>query len=374
MSIQLLNRSLLATVIGAALALGTPGTTHARDRNSAQYDNEAKAAQHDEKAKARKAAMQQAVANDRAEARADARAHADLNARVNADRLQARARAGVEADARARGDANNLRARQQAIAEARARAAADARRESARNDAARHQAEQAQERARINRAAPYGQAVSAEAHRRNAERQFDRNRNDSRAEDRRVAIARERAREQAYRDYLAQRQRLAQQRSYDLQRAHRLAQYRYQQQYYQSLRNLQLRDSRYDWGSDPYFYSQPTYRYWRSGSYYEVNRYAADMLRQAVRFGYEQGYQAGRADRMDGWRPDYRNSFAYQDANYGYRGYYVDRQEYNHYFREGFQRGYEDGYYRQQRYGRYENGNYSMLDTVLSVILNLTNL
>ena len=72
--------------------------------------------------------------------------------------------------------------------------------------------------------------------------------------------------------------------------------------------------------------------------------------------------QAGRADRMDGWRPDYRNSFAYQDGNYGYRGYYVDRREYNHYFREGFRRGYEDGYYRQSRYGRYDNGNYSLFE------------
>jgi hypothetical protein len=77
---------------------------------------------------------------------------------------------------------------------------------------------------------------------------------------------------------------------------------------------------------------------------------------------------------MDGWRPDYRNSFAYQDGNYGYRGYYVDRQDYNYYFREGFQRGYEDGYYRQSRYGQYDNGNYSIFSAVLGTILSLTNL
>jgi hypothetical protein len=386
MSIKLLNRSLLATVIGAALALGTAGTSFARDRNVAQHDARTAQEQADQKGKARKGELrQQAVANDRAETRADARARADLNARVNADRIAARAR--VDANARANAERQQARERAQAQARAnhdndvaarlqaaaRARAQAEARRDADRNSA-RHQSEMAQERARINRDAPYGQYVSEEAHRRNAERKLDRNRNDGRFEDRRVAIAREQAREQAYRDYIAQRQRLAYQRSLDLQRANRLAQYRYQQQYYQSLRAMQLRDSRYDWYSDPYFNSAPSYRYWRSGNYYEVNRYAADLLRQAVQMGYDQGYQAGRADRMDGWRPDYRNSFAYQDGNYGYRGYYVERQEYNYYFREGFRRGYEDGYYGQSRYGRYDQGNYSMFGTVLNMILNLTNL
>ena len=57
MSIQLLNRSLLATVVGAALALGTAGTSFARDRNSAQYDartaQEEGATDHKGKARAR---------------------------------------------------------------------------------------------------------------------------------------------------------------------------------------------------------------------------------------------------------------------------------------------------------------------------------
>jgi hypothetical protein len=42
---------------------------------------------------------------------------------------------------------------------------------------------------------------------------------------------------------------------------------------------------------------------------------------------------------------DYRDCYAYQDANFGYDGYYEDQGAYNHYFREGFRRGYEDGYY-----------------------------
>ena len=98
------------------------------------------------------------------------------------------------------------------------------------------------------------------------------------------------------------------------------------------------------------------------------------MLRQAIRYGYQEGYRAGRADRLDGWRPDYRNAYAYQDANYGYYGYYVNPREYNYYFRQGFRRGYDDGYGRSYRYGNYVDGNYLILQNVLSAILNLQHL
>lgn len=127
----------------------------------------------------------------------------------------------------------------------------------------------------------------------------------------------------------------------------------------------------YSYLNDPYYYTPASYRYQRSGRYYEINRYAADLLQQAIRYGYEQGVRAGRADSLDGWRYDYRNNYAYLDANYGYYGYYVSQQEYNYYFRQGFRRGYEDGYGRAYRYGRYDDGNYSILTSVLQLILNL---
>jgi hypothetical protein len=95
------------------------------------------------------------------------------------------------------------------------------------------------------------------------------------------------------------------------------------------------------------------------------------MLRQAIRYGYDQGVRAGEADRLDGWRSDYRDNFAYQDAAYGYNGYYVSPGEYSYYFRQGFRRGYEDGYGRAARYGRMYGGNYDILSTVLQAILNL---
>jgi hypothetical protein len=112
-----------------------------------------------------------------------------------------------------------------------------------------------------------------------------------------------------------------------------------------------------------------TYRYARGGRYYQTNQYGIDLLRQAINFGYEEGWRAGEADRADRGRGGYEDSYAYQDANYGYRGLYVDRDDYNNYFREGFRRGYEDGYYERSQYGTYANGRTSILAAVLGTIL-----
>lgn len=131
----------------------------------------------------------------------------------------------------------------------------------------------------------------------------------------------------------------------------------------------------YGWGRyDAGWYTAPAaYRYRRDGRYYSVNRYAADLLQQAIDLGYREGRRAGRADREDGWRPDYRGSYAYEDASYGYDGWYVDRSEYRHYFREGFRRGYEDGYYGRSRYGRRgdDDDGFLVLAAVVSAILGL---
>lgn len=151
-------------------------------------------------------------------------------------------------------------------------------------------------------------------------------------------------------------------------------QYRYQQQYFERLRQQQQRFSarNYNYYNDPYYYTPASYRYSYGGRSYETNRYGRDLMNQAVNYGYQEGLRAGQADRYDGWRNDYRNSYAYEDANYGYNGYYLDQGQYNYYFRQGFQRGYEDGYRDDYRYGRRgDDGNYGILASVLAVILGL---
>ena len=186
-------------------------------------------------------------------------------------------------------------------------------------------------------------------------------------------ITQQQQRVTTYREHMQQQQPIAQRQIVLLQQQHRPSQYRFQQQYWDRVQQQQLtyQNQRFDYNNDPYFYTAPSYRYYRGGSYYEINDYGVDLLRQAINNGYQEGYYAGRADRQDHWRNDYRNSYAYQDANYGYNGYYVDVTDYNYYFRQGFQRGYRDGYSSRYRYGRYSNGNYSMLVPVLATILVL---
>jgi flagellar biosynthesis/type III secretory pathway protein FliH len=121
-----------------------------------------------------------------------------------------------------------------------------------------------------------------------------------------------------------------------------------------------------------YDYGDPSYRYYREGQYYDVNQYGADLLTRAVNAGYEEGYRAGSADRQDGWQYDVENCDAFLDASFGYDGYYVDVAEYQHYFREGFRRGYEDGYYGRYQYGSYSEGKYTILGNILTLILDLT--
>jgi hypothetical protein len=177
-----------------------------------------------------------------------------------------------------------------------------------------------------------------------------------------------------YRQRLDQQVRFSQQQAAQMQQQRRINEYRAQQQYLAQLRQQQLRlQTARNYSNDPYIRTAPSYRYAYSGISRETNQYGADVLRQAVNYGYQEGVRFGQADRQDGLPANYRNSFAYQDANYGYSGYYVDQADYNYYFRQGFQRGYADGYYSQSQYGTSLNGTPSILATLISSILGLTS-
>ena len=81
---------------------------------------------------------------------------------------------------------------------------------------------------------------------------------------------------------------LAQQREAQLRQANRMAQYRYQQQYAQRLRQQQamFASQQYNYGNDPYYYTPDSYQYTYGGNAYQTNQYGADVLRQAVNDGY----------------------------------------------------------------------------------------
>src|ERR1043166_348105 len=112
------------------------------------------------------------------------------------------------------------------------------------------------------------------------------------------------------------------------------------------------------------------YRIYTNGSYYSTDSRGVELLRQAVRNGYAQGYNEGRRDRRYGRGYDFYNNNMYLSGTYGYQSY-VDRNQYEFYFQQGFQKGYEDGYYSRTRYG-YQSGNATtVLGSVLNTIFNI---
>lgn len=64
--------------------------------------------------------------------------------------------------------------------------------------------------------------------------------------------------------------------------------------------------------------------------------------------GYREGVTLGQQDRQRNSRSNYRNSTTYKNGDLGYRSTYGDRRQYQTQFRDGIDRGYEDGFGRAQ--------------------------
>jgi hypothetical protein len=161
-----------------------------------------------------------------------------------------------------------------------------------------------------------------------------------------------------------------------LQQQQRMSQLRFQQRYFDALRGqaLDLRTASQDYGRDPFFATAPIYSYSNSGRSHEINSYGAGVLRSAVSLGYQQGFGTGQADREDHWQSDPRSSYAYQNALYGFNGMYVDPDEYAYYFRQGFDRGYGDGFDSRYQYGVCGRNSMAIITSTLDQILDLTPL
>lgn len=120
------------------------------------------------------------------------------------------------------------------------------------------------------------------------------------------------------------------------------------------------------------------YRIYRNGAYYNTNGQGVELLRQAVNEGYRQGFDAGRNDRNSRRRGDWSTSNVYRTGTTGYQSY-VNRSQYQYYFRQGFQRGYQDGtnsqyeldYNGDYQYGSSQGGSRNILNAVLGSILNI---
>lgn len=114
------------------------------------------------------------------------------------------------------------------------------------------------------------------------------------------------------------------------------------------------------------------YRVFRNGSYYNTDNRGADLLRQAVNAGYQQGFAAGQSDHNARHGSNWGNSSVYRHGTYGWQSY-VDRGQYQYYFQQGFERGYQDGYNSRYQYGFNNGGSVSILSSILGSILNIQN-
>lgn len=112
------------------------------------------------------------------------------------------------------------------------------------------------------------------------------------------------------------------------------------------------------------------YRVYRNGGYYQTDYRGAELLRQAVRDGYQQGFRQGQMDRQYRRNGGYYGNSIYRSGTYGYQSY-VDRNQYQYYFQQGFQRGYEDGLNSRTRYGTRSGNTVNILGSILGSILNI---
>lgn len=112
------------------------------------------------------------------------------------------------------------------------------------------------------------------------------------------------------------------------------------------------------------------YRVNRNGSWYNTDRRGADLLRQAVNAGYQQGFNAGKSDRNSRRGSNWNGNNIYRSGSYGYQSH-VDRNQYQHYFQQGFQRGYQDGYNSRNQYGSNNGGSMNILGSILNSLLNI---
>jgi hypothetical protein len=112
------------------------------------------------------------------------------------------------------------------------------------------------------------------------------------------------------------------------------------------------------------------FRIYNNGRYYNTDQRGADLLRQAVNAGYQQGFAAGRNDRNSRRNNGWANSDVYRNGTFGYQSY-VDRGQYQYYFQQGFQRGYQDGYNSRYQYGYNSGGSPNILGAILGSILNI---
>jgi len=175
-----------------------------------------------------------------------------------------------------------------------------------------------------------------------------------------------RQRQNQFRDQEAERQRFWRERERQLQQQRRLNQYRFQQRYWERLRQDQFRLESFTY----YDYGAPDYRYYRGGSTQResVRCRPAETSRQC---GYEEGFNAGQAIARTDGSSIQRTATPIRMPVTGYDGYYVDVTEYQYYFREGFRRVMKTATTAVLNTEATRAASFAILGDILNLILDL---
>ena len=112
------------------------------------------------------------------------------------------------------------------------------------------------------------------------------------------------------------------------------------------------------------------FRVYRGDHFYVTDYRGADLLRSGINEGYRQGFLEGERHYRDRSYTGHRDSETFKTASIGYKQF-IDLDEYQYYFRRGFELGYYDGFDGMTRYGTTADGTRTMLNSVLGGILEI---
>ncbi len=93
------------------------------------------------------------------------------------------------------------------------------------------------------------------------------------------------------------------------------------------------------------------------GNNRSVNTSRGDLQRLAIINGYSEGYEEGLRARRDRRNSDFRRTSPYRNGKSGYNRSWNSERDYQTWFRQGFEKGFNDAFYGRARNRGYDRGN-----------------
>lgn len=112
------------------------------------------------------------------------------------------------------------------------------------------------------------------------------------------------------------------------------------------------------------------FRVYRGDHFYVTDYRGADLLRNGINEGYRRGFLEGEQNYKNRSYTGPRDSETFKTASIGYKQF-IDFDEYQYYFRRGFELGYYDAFDGVVRYSTMSDGQRNILDSVINGILDI---